>query len=996
MAKNKTASERARKIVLTQRKQAEANPHSRFEQEKLAEFEAWKLYVNEEASKGIEILSYPSFPPGRYLAMYPQAADIYRPVGPPSQPRPLPAPSHPRRPPLSHSRPPTPPPPPPQLPSGLPLSTTDEAIRSMRKTIDSLRILLESRGKEVEDYKRDLDALRTKNSQSADDKDKQISELQSALDAKGRHVQPSQSADDKDKQIEELQKALDAKDQQVKSSRSIDDKDRQIRGLQTDLVGKDEHIRMLQSALQDKEKEISRLKGIPAKRDEPDLSDELFLPFDDMEVDNLVTSPSPVKPAVFTSPLKRSTPATSPQSVFPPLPHQLGLKIALSMPIEIGGVWLKAKKRKNSLLCWTTSQQAMTPLQRLSSKWPAGISIYKQAMCYLLASEYLDDSLVDWVLGVAVAGTTKTQLISPWVYEAGQSFGKSINATTNTILMPIQGILSEMKDGPGKNVRWTSENGKCSMQTDGYECGSWVLANALALILDTEMPESVDGFRLAIACSLLSEVQKQSRTAEILADWLFNNVAQTTQASQKKPPKGSRKRVPKRRQRPVLARAAKGPVKPKDPDNSQGSSNDDDSVSTDDVHVLGPEVNYYRQRPNLDEEFLCTICVCFAGESQEALASHQEKDHEIPGLLCTWPGCYTLCKGEGDLDLHVRRIHELQVYVCETKGCYQRFDEWEEAEAHAEELDHDVNEKFPSAPYNREDIEVRRTEIETFKGKKRMLQLKRRYYMVYQSATARRFFENLGLMNQDTTTGVPYHRTLWRKYEASDTSARPSWNYKLKNKSAYGKESFGAAYYMFVLFFHQPRGWRLDKFITDWTLHWCEISHKCHWAYCLDVNALEYVLPKYNSDRASCAGSLRAQAGTCEAKKSLHSHDHCVQHLSADAATSFVVRVGPYTGERRRVGDRPKKSGQLDTRGGAPPGGWTCRYEMKRRCRRNDIAFPTKSNRDRHEALCHFSANWKEWRKFSAKFPGYFCPVCDEGFDEKEERNRHMEREHET
>ncbi|KAM0800242.1 hypothetical protein BDR22DRAFT_821726 [Usnea florida] len=186
---------------------------------------------------------------------------------------------------------------------------------------------------------------------------------------------------------------------------------------------------------------------------------------------------------------------------------------------------------------------------------------------------------------------------------------------------------------------------------------------------------------------------------------------------------------------------------------------------------------------------------------------------------------------------HLRHIHDRIHWVCPLRTCRRRFVTEEEVIKHIQDEDEHAS-QTDEPP---------------------VILLKLLYY-IYHSPTAREFFEDLGLIHQEATTLC---RNLQRDYEMhAEEATRSAKHYTLHVRG----RQFVKDYSWWALFFAQEEGPQLDKFIGNAALggQWCQISHRCHFGWCLNAAAhLEQVLRPINDDRSICQRGTRSRIGGC-------------------------------------------------------------------------------------------------------------------------------------
>ena len=141
----------------------------------------------------------------------------------------------------------------------------------------------------------------------------------------------------------------------------------------------------------------------------------------------------------------------------------------------------------------------------------------------------------------------------------------------------------------------------------------------------------------------------------------------------------------------------------------------------------------------------------------------------------------------------------------------------------------------------------------------------------YDSLTPRYFFGTKGLLDQDRGNEC---RTLGQLF---DSRTEGALRLTARYTSRTSEGTFTKYYAWWVLFLHQ-KGPQVDKFIQNDVLDgaFINISHKCHFAWCLNVAHLEQVVKEVNDDRTRCKVGSRANDGGCNALYSSHPHDHCL------------------------------------------------------------------------------------------------------------------------
>ena len=274
------------------------------------------------------------------------------------------------------------------------------------------------------------------------------------------------------------------------------------------------------------------------------------------------------------------------------------------------------------------------------------------------------------------------------------------------------------------------------------------------------------------------------------------------------------------------------------------------------------------------------------GDSGSVMEGLEDEENEAPqseGLLCEWPGCPYETDHQTSLDTHLRQIHDRMMWVCPVRICHVRFGTEEETWHHIDiehggssvDLPTILPERFRT--FNTTELRRQRTIAETMwklgcDGEEVEARNMAILYSVYYSRTARNYFMDHGLLNQGKDSLCRTLRSQFDKRQPGTVRLTATYHARLPEGTLTKK------YFWWVLLLHQNVGPQLDKFIHNAVLGgtWCHVSHKCHWAFCLNVSHLELVLRAVNDDRTVCKNRSRANDGGCNALSSLHSHDHCL------------------------------------------------------------------------------------------------------------------------
>lgn len=330
----------------------------------------------------------------------------------------------------------------------------------------------------------------------------------------------------------------------------------------------------------------------------------------------------------------------------------------------------------------------------------------------------------------------------------------------------------------------------------------------------------------------------------------------------------------------------------------------------------------------LETEWLCDMCYYHYAPSAAALDDHKRKKHDTEPFLCRWPGCPTACSDADSLEEHVRLIHELRMWFCQGRDCYRRFATEDEILEHMDlaHPEEDLEEPrliekrfrtFKAADLESERVQYLKRFHDSYPDVESQHERRAGFYAAYYSPTARSYFRQRGLLNQQDNEGSDWCRSVDAIYlKRANTQTRPNANYNLGRLTR--------AWHWWVCFLNQEEGSRLDKYIDNAVLGWCEISHKCHRPWCYVFSHLEFVRTRTvcwitsmliiaqvrtpnNMDRSVCKNSTRRDYGGCQAENSLHSHDPCLLDLELGDSFDYdlppamrAIRAGARSLKRKR------------------------------------------------------------------------------------------------
>ena len=462
-----------------------------------------------------------------------------------------------------------------------------------------------------------------------------------------------------------------------------------------------------------------------------------------------------------------------------------------------------------------------------------------------------------WALGVA---DIDKQTFAVYNSLAGYS-GTPQYAEAAVEILHLSGASSA--DHRLAGIKFTIVYEQVAQQVGGDDCGVWVLANARSIALNKPMPDSIKGFRLHIAKQCLRALKGEALH--------FNLDTPADVSPPVVPPV-----VPSNKD-DSAGIAIEEPVKSSDFDDDawipgqRFSLFKDEDFSENEKIQIGlwdKSVSSYLFGNHIDPEHEidgeCHIC----GTTTDNKAEHMASCHEASCGLCPWPGCYMKMSSSKACEEHIVMDHECNVWVCHQKGCYRRFRTKEEAMDHRKR-DHAGEGRKPEKFDNR-NRKDRRDIFLLLKGKRTGLNLgemeaRRVLYRAWADSRAKERMEEQGLLNQ--TSDAELCRTIrntLKFYSKNKATAKPTWRIIVGKKNRF--------LWWATIFFNLPQGPKLDKFIEDTILGWCQVSHVCHTPPCLTFADLEYVLGYVNGDRTSCKNGVREHRGGCGAVDSLHSH----------------------------------------------------------------------------------------------------------------------------
>ncbi|KAM0803559.1 hypothetical protein BDR22DRAFT_36882 [Usnea florida] len=464
-----------------------------------------------------------------------------------------------------------------------------------------------------------------------------------------------------------------------------------------------------------------------------------------------------------------------------------------------------------------------------------------------------------WIL--CVARRDEANQFSGYIewYNSMSSYDAAALDAVKSVKMVLEWI-GEDPSNPIANVSWTIRQCKSGIQNDGSSCGPFVAANATAVAHGIPVPRHVNGVRQEMASVMLASAQN------LPIDWTsFKDMLVT------------------------IGPATDEPTEKSVADLTGGEDVDDGETDVDEeVGNAFPET-----------EWQCDICYYYYASSDADLVVHKLEKHDTEQFLCRWPGCQIACDDANSLAEHVRLIHEMEMWFCEGKDCYQRFATELEINDHMDAVHPEENLANPRLidprfrTFKATDLAAERDHcLERFRARYPTVEARqeqRAYlYASYYSITLRDYFAQRGLNDQQSSGGPDVCRTVKAIYTKRPIDQnRPKTLYTLKIDSKYYTRSWAT----WIVLLHQEEGSRLDKFIDDMLLGWCEVSHKCHRPWCFVNKHLEYVRTANNFDRSICMHGTRRDVGDCQAENSLHSHDVC--HLDTPLGDPFDKDLPP-------------------------------------------------------------------------------------------------------
>lgn len=168
---------------------------------------------------------------------------------------------------------------------------------------------------------------------------------------------------------------------------------------------------------------------------------------------------------------------------------------------------------------------------------------------------------------------------------------------------------------PLANNSWSIRRQRSGQQLNSYNCGLWVLINAEASILGTNLLENVDDFRRAIATQFLQIAKLEPM---------------------------------------------KFPVFPSQLSGAYISENLDLSRFEDVVDIF--ETNA-KDKVIVEGDFLSDIDFYSSAEDKRAILVHKAKWHKVPEYTCFWLGCYESLPDADSLEIYIQRWHENREYI---------------------------------------------------------------------------------------------------------------------------------------------------------------------------------------------------------------------------------------------------------------------------------------------------------------------------------------------
>lgn len=412
--------------------------------------------------------------------------------------------------------------------------------------------------------------------------------------------------------------------------------------------------------------------------------------------------------------------------------------------------------------------------------------------------------------------------------------GSSSQTVCQEAASQLTQILRHMGTHPNSrltDIAWDVQQGVSGIQSNFYDCGVFVLANASAIVQSLPLPMDVADFRLIIARDLIQAAK----------DGIPGSSSVPTQQMMEFPIQQSL------------------------------------SHSDLDAHLEASS-------PMSTLELDCTICWCYTAESSQDLHAHVQHCHNPNALICEWPGCPATFLEQPSLDQHHSTVHELKTWVCPHLGCHIRFLTEDDARNHisaTHPIDLLLQPMFLKPEYRRfalhELRKSRRLAQQIWEARCGSLERQRleiaRLYAAYHSQSGRAYFAKKGILNQDTDAISPQCRTI-STLRMTSGQKRPRGTQYSCSLLVHDQHvrTAGHPWHWWVRFYHLPEGPILDKFISNTILGrgWCQTSHICHHPFCFVVTHLEQLLLGDNCDRSICKNRTREGHGGCNALTSHH------------------------------------------------------------------------------------------------------------------------------
>ena len=142
---------------------------------------------------------------------------------------------------------------------------------------------------------------------------------------------------------------------------------------------------------------------------------------------------------------------------------------------------------------------------------PSHLDIDLPVADLLLIPQCIDDN--HWVLYVAQRASTAHGLL--WAYNSTASYHQKVVKASKAIAHALRPVYSSV-EARFDQADWNCRVRSSGQQTNGFDCGAFVVVNALTHILSQSPVEHVEGFRERLAGFLLSAAQGQSPDPEEL------------------------------------------------------------------------------------------------------------------------------------------------------------------------------------------------------------------------------------------------------------------------------------------------------------------------------------------------------------------------------------------------------------------------------------------------------------------------------------------------